>query len=104
MVEAGQLPAARGGLDSEPELGDLDALGVEINPVEVVLEKLPVEIKPGALTAEFIQPSVGESDVQAGVAFVNRLEQAADVLPDGRRVVWIAVFEGVLERFGGQQN
>jgi hypothetical protein len=37
VVEAGQSLAARGGLDREPELADLDGLGVEVHAVEVVL-------------------------------------------------------------------
>jgi hypothetical protein len=81
----------------------LDGLGVEVHAVEVVLENLPVEIEEGELPAEFLQPGVGESHVQTGVAFVNGAEQAAEVVPDGVRVVGVAVLEGVLEGFGRQQ-
>ena len=42
-------------------------------------------------------------DIQSGVAFVNGAEQAAEVEPKRVRVVGVAVFEGVLEGFGGQQ-
>ena len=43
-------------------------------------------------------------DVQAGVAFINGAEQAPEVEPDGPGIVRVAVFEGVLEGFGGQQT
>jgi hypothetical protein len=36
-------------------------------------------------------------DVQAGIAFVNGAEQAAEVLPDGFRVVRVVVLEGVFQ-------
>ena len=49
VVEAGQLFAARGGLDPEAELADLDGLGAEVYAVEVVLEDLAVEVEEGAL-------------------------------------------------------
>jgi len=59
---------------------------------------------------EGVQPGVGGEeaavvggDVQAGVAFVNGAEQAAEVVPERVRVVGVAVLEGVLEGFGGQQ-
>ena len=42
-------------------------------------------------------------DVQAGIAFVDGAEQAPKVLPEGLRIVRIAVLEGALEGFGGQQ-
>jgi hypothetical protein len=103
VVEAGQALAARGGLDPEAELADLDGLRVQVRAVEVVLQDLAVEVEEGALAAEFLQPGVGESDVQAGVAFVNGAEQAAEVEPDGARVIGVAVLEGVFEGFGGQQ-
>jgi FKBP-type peptidyl-prolyl cis-trans isomerase (trigger factor) len=74
VVEAGQAFAARGGLDPEAELADLDGLGVEVHAVEVVLEDLPVEIEQGALPAQFLQPGVGESNVQAGIGFINGAE------------------------------
>ena len=96
--------AARGGLDPEAELADLDGLLVQVHAVEVVLEDLPVEVEEGALAAQFLQPGVGESDVQAGVAFVNGAEQAAEVEPERVRVVGVAVLEGVLEGFGGQET
>ena len=83
VVEAGQLFAARGGLDPEAELANLDGLLVQVHAVKVVLENLPVEVEEGALAAEFLEAGVGESDVQAGVAFVNGPEQAAEVEPDG---------------------
>ena len=51
VVEAGQAFAARGGLDPDAELADLDGLGVEVHAVEVVLEDLPVEVEEGALAA-----------------------------------------------------
>ena len=38
----GIVIAARGGLDPEAELADLDGLGVEVHAVELVLENLPV--------------------------------------------------------------
>ena len=103
VVEAGQALAARGGLDPEAELADLDGLGVEVHAVEVVLENLAVEVEEGALAAQFLKLGVGQSDVQAGIAFVNGAEQAPEVEPDGPRVVWVAVLEGVLEGFVGQQ-
>ena len=56
---AGQLFAARGGLDPEAELADLDGLGVQVHAVEVVLQDLPVEIEESALAAQFLQPGVG---------------------------------------------
>ena len=83
VVEAGQAFAARGGFDPEAELADLNGFGVEVHAVEVVLEDLAVEVKEGALAAQFLQPGVKESDVQPGVAFVNGAEQAAEVEPDG---------------------
>jgi len=103
VVEAGQLFAARGGLDPEAELANLDGLLVQVHAVEVVLENLPVEVEEGALAAEFLEAGVGESDVQAGVAFVNGPEQAAEVVPERVRVVEVAVLEGALKGFGGQQ-
>jgi len=103
VVEAGQLLAARGGLDPEAELADLDGLLVQVHAVEVVLENLPVEVEEGALAAKFLQPGLGESDVQAGVAFVNGAKQAAEVVPERVRVGGVAVLEGLLEGFGGQQ-
>jgi hypothetical protein len=59
VVEAGQLLSARGGLDPETELADLDGLGVEVHAVEVVLQDLAVEVEEGALDAKFLQPGVG---------------------------------------------
>src|ERR1019366_7483158 len=59
VIEAGQALAARGGLDPEAELADLDGLGVEVHAVEVVLENLPVEVEEGAVPAQFLQPGVG---------------------------------------------
>src|ERR1022692_1554454 len=50
------------------------------------------------------EAAVVGGDVQAGVAFVNGAEQAAEVKPDGPGVVRVAVLEGVLEGFGGQQT
>ena len=52
VVEAGQLFAARGGLDPEAELADLDGLLIQVHAVEVVLEDLAVEVEEGALAAE----------------------------------------------------
>ena len=104
VVEAGQLFAARGGLDPEAELADLDGLFVQVHAVEVVLENLPVEVEEGALAAEFLEPGIGESDIQAGVAFVYGAEEAAEVEPDGLRVAGVALLEGVFEGFGGQQT
>ena len=49
------------------------------------------------------EAAVVGGDVQAGVAFVNGAEQAAEVEPERVRVVGVAVLKGVLERFGGQQ-
>src|SRR5208282_3018576 len=103
VVETGQLFAAGGGLDPEAELADLDGLLVQVHAVEVVLQDLAVEVEEGALAAKFLQPGVGESDVQAGITLVNGAEQAAEVEPDGARVVGVAVLEGSLEGFGGQQ-
>ncbi len=60
MVEAGQLFAARGGLDPEAELTDLDGLLVQVHAVEVVLQDLTVEVEEGALAAEFLQPGIGQ--------------------------------------------
>src|ERR1035441_9071009 len=91
---AGQLFAARGGLDPEAELADLDGLGVQVHAVEVVLQDLPVEVEEGALAAQFLQPGVGESPVQASVAFINGTEQAAEIVPERVRVVGVAVLEG----------
>ena len=62
VVEAGQAFAARGGLDPEAELADLDGLGVEVHAVEVVLEDLAVEVEEGALAAQFLEPGVGVLD------------------------------------------
>ena len=78
----------RGGLDPETELADLDGLGVQVHGVEVVLEDLPVQLEEGALAAQFLQPGVGESDVQAGVgpimncslSFWKRLRTASGTL------------------------
>jgi hypothetical protein len=55
------------------------------------------------MAAEFLQAGVGESDVQAGVAFVNGAEEAAEVVPERVRVVGVAMLEGMLEGFGGEQ-
>ena len=40
-------------------------------------------------------------DVQAGIAFVNGAEQAAEVEPDGFRVVRVVVLKGALKGLGG---
>ena len=48
------------------------------------------------MPAQFLQPGVGESDVQAGIAFINGTEQAPELVPDGLRIVRISVPEGVL--------
>jgi hypothetical protein len=85
------------------ELADLDGLGVQVHAVEVVLEDLPVEVEESALAAEFLQAGVGQSDDQTGIAFINGAKQAAEVVPERVRVVWVAVLEGVFEGFGGQQ-
>jgi len=39
-----------------------------------VLEDLPVEIEEGALAAQFLQPGVGQSDIQPRIALVNGAE------------------------------
>ena len=79
-------------------------LGVQVHAIRVVLQDLPVEVEEGALAAQFLQPGVGESDVQTGIAFVYGAEQTAEVEPDGPGVVWVAVLEGALEGFGGQRH
>ena len=76
---------------------------LEVRAVEVVLQDLAVEVDEGALAAEFLQPGVGESPVQAGAAFVNGTEQTGEVEPDRARVVIVAVLEGMLEGSGGEQ-
>ena len=43
------------------------------------MENLPVEVEESALPAQFLQPDVGRSNVQAGIALVNGAEQAAEV-------------------------
>ena len=73
VVEAGQLFAARGGLDPEAELANLDGLLVQVHAVEVVLENLPVEIEEGALAAEFLEPGVGQ--FIDGVELVEGLDE-----------------------------
>src|ERR1022692_4212312 len=50
------------------------------------------------------EAAVVGGDVQAGIAFVNGAEQAPEVEPDGPGIVRVAVLEGVLEGFGGQQT
>ena len=65
--------AARGGLDPEAELADLDGLGVEVHAVEVVLEDLPVEVEESALAAEFLEAGVGV--FVGGVELVKGLDQ-----------------------------
>src|ERR1019366_330496 len=49
------------------------------------------------------EAAVVGGDVQAGIAFVNGAEEAPEVEPDGPGIVRVAVLEGVLEGFGGQQ-
>src|SRR5271157_1893136 len=49
------------------------------------------------------EAAVVGGDVEAGVALVNGAEEALEVLPDGPRVVRIAVLEGAPEGVGGQQ-
>ena len=73
VVEAGQALAARGGLDPEAEMANLDGLRVQVHAVEVVLEDLPVEVEEGALPAQFLQPGVG--DFIEGVELVEGLDQ-----------------------------
>ena len=73
VVEAGQLFAARGGLDPEAELADLDGLLVQVHAVEVVLQDLAVEVEEGALAAEFLQPGVGQ--VIDGVELVEGFDE-----------------------------
>ena len=73
VVEAGQALAAHGGLDPEAELADLDGLGVEVHAVEVVLQDLPVEVEEGALSAQFLEPGVG--DFIEGVELVEGLDE-----------------------------
>ena len=60
LVEAGQPLSARGGLDPEAELAEVDGLLVQVHAVEVVLENLPVEVEEGAPAAQFLQAGVGE--------------------------------------------
>ena len=73
VAEAGQALAARDGLDPEAELADLDGLGVEVHAVEVVLQDLPVEVEEGALSAQFLEPGVG--DFIEGVELVEGLDE-----------------------------
>jgi hypothetical protein len=103
VVEAGQLLAARCGLDPEAELADLDGLLVHVHAVEVGLENPAVEIEEGALAAELLQPGVGNSRVQAGAPYVNGAEQAAEIVPHWLWIVWVAGLEGMLQRLGGEQ-
>ena len=42
-------------------------------------------------------------DAQGRVALVDRLEQPAEVVPDRTRVVRVAVFKRLADRFGGEQ-
>ena len=49
------------------------------------------------------EAAVVGGDVEAGIAFVNGAEQAAEVESDGPGIVRVAVLEGVLEGFGGPQ-
>jgi len=58
VVEAGEGFAARGGLDPEAELANLDGLGIEVHAVEIVLKDLAVEVEEGALAAEVFEPGV----------------------------------------------
>jgi hypothetical protein len=52
VVEAGQVPAARGGLDPKAELANLDGLRVQIHAAEVKLEDLSIEVEEGALALQ----------------------------------------------------
>ena len=127
VVEAGQALAARGGLDPEAELADLDGLGVEVHAVEVVLEDLPVEVEEGALAAQFLQPGVGDfiEGVELVEAFdeeraapagrVENAEMLQDILPglpeadkgfalrfvEGDQVVGVGVGQGLAGGAGG---
>jgi hypothetical protein len=51
----------------------LDGLGVEVHAVEVVLQDLPVEVEEGALSAQFLEPGVG--DFIEGVELVEGLDE-----------------------------
>src|SRR5664279_1780330 len=95
VVEAGQAFAARGGLDPEAELADLDGLGVEVHAIEVVLEDLPVEVEEGALPAQFLQPGVG--GFIEGVELVEGLDEERAAA--ARRVENAEAFERFLPGF-----
>jgi len=58
VVEAGQLFAARGGLDPEAELADLDGLGVEVHAVEVVPYVLQLNLTSQSVPP-CLQPTAG---------------------------------------------
>jgi hypothetical protein len=49
------------------------------------------------------EAAVVGGDVQAGVPCVNGAEEAAEVVPERVRVVGVAMLEGMLEGFGGEQ-
>jgi len=49
------------------------------------------------------EAAVVSGHIQAGITFVNGAEQAAEVEPHGPGIVRVAVLEGALEGFGGQQ-
>ena len=84
VVEAGQLLAARGGLDPQAKLADLDGLGVKIHTVKVVLQDLPVEVEEGALAAQFLQPGVGS--FIDGVELVEGLDEKSAAAAGGSRM------------------
>ena len=58
VIKTGEGFAARGGLDPEAELADLDGLGIEVYAVEIVLEDLSIEIEEGAVAAQFFETRV----------------------------------------------
>ena len=97
-------------VDDRADCGGLGRVGhFARGPVVVIAEVLEMgadlvrHLEGVQRRIEGEEAAVVGGDVQAGVAFVNGAEQAPEVVPDGLRVVGVAMLEGVLEGLGGQQ-
>ena len=73
VVQAGELFAVGGGFDPEAELADLDGRGIEVHPVEIVLEDLAVEVEEAGVAPQFLEARIG--DFIVGVKLVEGFDE-----------------------------
>ena len=79
-------------------------------PVVVIAQILEMSadlvrhLERGQCRVEREEAAVITWNVQAGIALIDGAKEATEVLPDGLRVVGIAVLKSALEGFSGQQT